>query len=169
MSNEEVRASNLLQSIKGVDFFLSMVFMKNILYKMKVVTLEMQEIRKDALEALESMKVTKVEFERIRKSDEEVKNIISLAEQNGENKGVNIQYEFEKQNRSKLYRYISELQEETRSESIRKQFFFHYRAEIYKDLNRLLSDLTDIINYMDSVIASYNIAPRLYWSMYTRS
>ena len=73
---------------------------------MKVVTLEMKEIRKDAFEAFESMEMTNIEFERIQKCDDEVTNIISVVGQNGENKGINIHLhfnEFEKQNRSELY------------------------------------------------------------------
>ena len=41
-------ASTILNNIKDVDFYVSMVFMKNILYKMKIVTLEVQQIQMDA-------------------------------------------------------------------------------------------------------------------------
>ena len=61
MSSKEARASNLLMQLKSVDFYVSLVFMKNILYKMKVVPLEMQEIRNDALNAVESLKLTNTE------------------------------------------------------------------------------------------------------------
>ena len=63
-------ASNLLGELKDVNFYISLVFMKNILYKMKVVTLNVQEIEIDAQQAVDAMKLTNNEFKRIQSNDE---------------------------------------------------------------------------------------------------
>ena len=131
MSSKEARASNLLMQLKSVDFYVSLVFMKNILYKMKVVPLEMQEIRNDALNAVESLKLTNIELRRIRNYENEVNDLLSVAERNARNKGVDVYYEFEKNNRSKLYRHLVGRQGDTRTDSIKKQLMFHYRSEMY--------------------------------------
>ena len=42
-------ASDLFEGLKDVNFYISLVFMKNMLYKMKIVTLNVQEIEIDAI------------------------------------------------------------------------------------------------------------------------
>ena len=42
-------ASDLFEGLKDVNFYISLVFVKNMLYKMKIVTLNVQEIEIDAI------------------------------------------------------------------------------------------------------------------------
>ena len=51
-------ASDLLEELKDVNFYISLVFMKNILYKMKIVTLNVQEIEVNAIQAIDTMRLT---------------------------------------------------------------------------------------------------------------
>ena len=50
-----VTASDLLEELEDVNFYISLVFMKNVLYKMKLVTLNVQEIEIDAIQAVYTM------------------------------------------------------------------------------------------------------------------
>ena len=55
-------ASNLLEKIQSFDFYLSILFMKSIMYKMKIVILEVQEIDYDILAELDAMRLTRDEM-----------------------------------------------------------------------------------------------------------
>ena len=43
---------DLLEEVKDLNFYISLVFMRNILYKMKIVTLNVQEMEIDAIKHL---------------------------------------------------------------------------------------------------------------------
>ena len=66
---------------------------------MKIVTLNVQEIEIDAIQAVDTMTLTYKEFKRIRNDDEEVVRLIKLDVDNATKNGVNPYYEFEKKNR----------------------------------------------------------------------
>ena len=55
-------ASNLLEKIQSFDFYLSILFMKSIMYKMKIVILEVQEIDYDILAELDAMRLIRDEM-----------------------------------------------------------------------------------------------------------
>ena len=63
-------ASDLLEELKDVNFYISLVFMRNILYKMmKIVTLDVQEIEIDLIQAVDTMTLTYKEFKRMRNTE----------------------------------------------------------------------------------------------------
>ena len=68
-------ASYLLEELKDVNFYISLVFMK-------IVTLNVQEIEIDAIQAVDTMTLTYKEFKRIRNDDEEVVRLIKLGADN---------------------------------------------------------------------------------------
>ena len=68
-------ASYLLEVLKDVNFYISLVFMK-------IVTLNVQEIEIDAIQAVDTMTLTYKEFKRIRNDDEEVVRLIKLGADN---------------------------------------------------------------------------------------
>ena len=94
-----VTASGLLEELEDINHYISLVFMKSVLYKMKIVTLNVQEIEIDAIQAVDTMTLTYKEFKRIRNDDEEVVRLIKLDVDNATKNGVNPYYEFEKKNR----------------------------------------------------------------------
>ena len=63
-------ASDLLEELKDVNFYISLVFMRNILYKMmKIVMLDVQEIEIDLIQAVDTMTLTYKEFKRMRNTE----------------------------------------------------------------------------------------------------
>ena len=63
-------ASDLLEELKDVNFYISLVFMRNILYKMmKIVTLDVSEIEIDLIQAVDTMTLTYKEFKRMRNTE----------------------------------------------------------------------------------------------------
>ena len=63
-------ASDLLEELKDVNFYISLVFMRNIFYKMmKIVTLDVQEIEIDLIQAVDTMTLTYKEFKRMRNTE----------------------------------------------------------------------------------------------------
>ena len=66
--------------------------MRNILNEMKIVTLNVQEIEIDAIQAVDAMTLTYKEFKRIRNDDEEVLRLIKLDGDNTAKNGVSPYY-----------------------------------------------------------------------------
>ena len=124
----------MLENIKDVNFYSCIVFMKNILYKMKVVTFDV-------------LLQTKREFELIRKEEGDV--IIKLAVNNTKTYGID-PLEFAKENR-KSSRHLKGT--ENKESTIHGKFNEFYRSVMYKVLDRLISDLTDITKFMKEIIA----------------
>ena len=59
-------ASDLLEELKDVNFYISLVFMRNTLYKMmKIVTLNVCEIEIDLIQAVATITLTYKEFKRM--------------------------------------------------------------------------------------------------------
>ena len=83
----------------------------------------------------------------MRSDEREVDSIIKLGESNARKKDVDPLYEFQKKNRSKV-RHAVDGKTETRDVIIREQFMLHYRAELDKVLDKLISDISDITNYL---------------------
>ena len=110
---------------------------------MKIVTLNVQEIKTDAMQAVDTMTLTYNEFRRIRIDEEEVVSLIKLGAENATKNGVNPYYEFEKKNRIKVRNAVTE-EEENREKIIKDLFITHYKCDLNKVLDRLISDITDV-------------------------
>ena len=64
--NCRTTASDLLEELKDVNFYISLVFMRNTLYKMmKIVTLNVCEIEIDLIQAVDTITLTYKEFKRM--------------------------------------------------------------------------------------------------------
>ena len=57
--NCQTTASDLLQELKDINFYISLVFMRNILHKMNIMTLNLPKIEIDAIQAFDTMILTK--------------------------------------------------------------------------------------------------------------
>ena len=57
--NCQTTASDFLQELKDVNFYISLVFMRNILHKMNIMTLNLPKIEIDAIQAFDTMILTK--------------------------------------------------------------------------------------------------------------
>ena len=123
---------------------------------MKIVTLNVQEIEIDAIQAVDTMTLTYKEFKRIQNDDKKVVRLIKLDVDNATKNGVNPYYEFEKKNRMKVRNPVTE-EKENREKIIKDLFIAHYKCELNKVLDRLISDITDICTYMKEVIMPVTI------------
>ena len=81
-------ASNLLEKIQSFDFYFSILFMKSIMYKMKIVILEVQEIDYDILAGLDAMCQTRNEMLRIRNDEVGLSGIIIAALEKSSSFGI---------------------------------------------------------------------------------
>ena len=125
--DEDENASNFLMDIKSVGFYIRLVLMNNILYKMKGLTLKIQEIQKDVVSAVESMKVVNQELNLIRNNESDIGIVIQIGENNAKMKGVNLMYEFDKDNRLKLLRLLDGQSDGNREKVIRDYFMLRHR------------------------------------------
>ena len=158
-SNQEIlmTAQTLLDALRDVNFYFSLIFMKNILYKMKIVNLEVQEIQKNAISAVETIEETKTEFERIRNDDLQKNNIIDIAVTNAKRFDIDPFYEFSKKYRFNLEKHLKDVQASDRDEIIEQQLMSFYRGIMNKILDRFIMDLSDIIKYMNDIILPFKI------------
>ena len=92
-------ASNLLDKMKSFEFYLSILFMKNIMYKTKIVVLEVQEIDQDILASLDVMRQTRDAMLRIREDDLGLDGIVAVAAEKCKSFGIDAEYEFSKKHR----------------------------------------------------------------------
>ena len=102
------------------------------------------------------MTLTYKEFKRIRNVDEEVVRLIKLGVDNTTKNGINLYYEFEKKNRMKVRNAVTE-EEENCEKIIKDLFIAHYKCELNKVLDRLISDIADKVTYMKEVIMPVTI------------
>ena len=123
---------------------------------MKIVTLNVQEIEIDTIKTVDTMTFTYKEFKHIQNDDEEVVLLTKLDADNATKNGVNPYYEFEKKNRIKVSNAVTE-EEEKREKIIKELFITHYKCELNKVLDCLISDIADICTYMKEVIMPVTI------------
>ena len=102
------------------------------------------------------MTFTYKELKRIQNDDDEVVRLTIFGADNATKNGINPSCKFEKKNRIKVFNALTE--EEENHEKIIKEFFItHYKCELNKVLDRLISDITDICTYMKEVIMPVTI------------
>ena len=102
------------------------------------------------------MTFTYKELKRIQNDDDEVVRLTKFGADNATKNGINPYCEFEKKNRIKVRNTVRK--EEEHHEKIIKEFFItHYKCELSKVLDRLISDITDICTYMKEVIMPVTI------------
>ncbi|CAB4005266.1 zinc finger MYM-type 1-like [Paramuricea clavata] len=81
--------------------------MKNVLYKAKIVVMEVQEIEQDILASVEVLHQTRNELLRMREDDVAMEGIISAATEKCESYGINVEYEFSKRHRPRRHLPVS--------------------------------------------------------------
>ena len=99
-------ASNLEERMESFQFYLSLLFMKNVMYKTKVAVLQVQKIEQDIISSLDVMHQTQDAMLHIREDDRAIglNGIVKAAEQKCESFGIDAQYEFSKK-RPPNFRY----------------------------------------------------------------
>ena len=85
-------AMNLLDRIKSFEFYLSMLLMKSIKYKTKVVVV--QEIDQDILASLEVLRQTRDAVVRISKDNVGLEGIVVAAADKCKSFGIDVECEF---------------------------------------------------------------------------
>lgn len=147
-------ASNLSEKIQSFDFYLSILFMKSIMYKMKIVILEVQEIDYDILAGLDAMRLTRVEMLRIRDDEVGLNGIITAALEKSNSFGIDAHYEFSKKHRP---RQPSRRIDENADNGVVPQFNQHYRQEMFKVIDRLVSDINDSFKYVSDIVVPVTV------------
>ena len=140
-------ASNLEDRMESFEFYLSLLFMKNVMYKTKIAVLEVQEIEQDILSSLDVMHQTRDAMLHIRKDDLGLNSIVKAAEQKCESFGIDAQYEFSKHRPRRPPSCIDE-NTETASAPL---FIQHYRKDMFKVIDCLTSDINDI-KYISNIV-----------------
>jgi aspartate oxidase len=99
-------ATNLLDKLKSFEFYVSLLFMKNVLYKAKIVVMEVQEIEQDILASIEVLQQTRNEMLRMCE-DVAMEGIISAATEKCESYGIHVEYKFSKRHRHREHLPVS--------------------------------------------------------------
>ena len=142
-------AINLLDRIKSFEFYLSMLFMKSIMYKTNIIVLEVQEIDQDILPSLEVMRQTQDAMVRIREDNVGLEGIVAAAADKCKSYGIDVEYEFSKKHRS---RKLPKRIDENTGNATTLLFNQHYKREMFKVVDRLVSDIDDINEYFSNIV-----------------
>ena len=144
-------ASNLLDKLQSFEFYISILFMKSILYKAKILVLEVQEVNQDILASLDAMKQTIEAMVNMRNDEVAVEGVSELASNKCKSYGEDAEYEFRKKHRPRLppARF-----DENRECSYSLNFAQFYRQEMYKVLDRLNADLVEVKDYLLNIALS---------------
>ena len=147
---------NLLDRIKSFEFYLSLLFMKDIMYKTKIVVLEVQEIDQDILASLDVMRQTRDAMLRIREDNVGLDGIISAAADKCKSVGIDVDYEFlKKHRRRKLPKRFDENTENASAPA--PLFNQHYRQEMFKVVDHLVSDIEEVSEYLSNIVLPVTI------------
>ena len=141
-------AINLLDRIKSFEFYLSMLFMKSIMYKTNIIVLEVQEIDQDILPSLEVMRQTQDAMVRIREDNVDLESTVAAAADKCKSYGTDAEYEFSKKQRP---RKPPKRIDENTGNATTLLFNQHYKQEMFKVVDRLVSDIDDITKYFSNI------------------
>ena len=119
------------------------------MYKTKSVVLEVQEIDQDILASLDVMRQTRDAMLRIREDDLGLDGIVAVAAEKCKSFGIDAEYEFSKKHRRR--RPPLRIDENTNNANV-PLFSQHYRQEMFKVVDRLVSDIDDINKYLSSIV-----------------
>ena len=107
---------------------------------MKIVIVEVQEIEYDILAGLDGMCLTQDEMLRIRDDEVGLNCIITAALEKNTSFEIDGHYEFSKKH---CPRQLPRRIDENADNGVIPQFNQHYRQEMFKVFNRLVSDIKD--------------------------
>ena len=142
-------ALNHLDKIKSFEFYLSILFMKNIVYNTKIVVFEVQEIDQDILDSLDVMRQTRDAMLRIRENNLVLDDIVTVVAEKCKSFGIDAEYEFSKKHRPRRPPIRIDKNTDNANSPLFNQ---HYRQEMFKVVGRLVSDIDDINKYLSSIV-----------------
>ena len=132
-------ASHLPEELQSFEFHLSFLFMKNIMPKMEIMVPEVQEIKQDILSCLVALCHTRDAQLRIRNDEIGLDGILKFA----------VLYEFSKKHRP---RKVPKRIDENRDNFSTPSFETHHVQEMFEVVDRLASDIKDIIDYLSKIV-----------------
>ena len=77
-SKVKAMISGLLKNMKSFDFIVSLMFMKNIMFKTKILSESLQREELNIMDALQLTKVTVTSLERINNKDAEINDMTAV-------------------------------------------------------------------------------------------
>ena len=78
-SKVKAMISGLLKNVKSFDFIVSLMFMKNIMFKTKILSESLQQEELNIMDALQLTKATVTSLERINNKETEINDMIDAA------------------------------------------------------------------------------------------
>ena len=97
-----IKAENLLGKIESFDFIVSIMFMRNVMSKTKILTKQIQAIDLNIFQALEAPEVTINTLKYIRVNENDINNQIDAAIAFGAERGIDAPSEFAKHHRLRM-------------------------------------------------------------------
>ena len=141
----KTKAFGILTKIKSFDFIFAIMFMKNVMYKMKLMIDTLQTEELDVIGALLVMAETKESLERIRKDESGVNNEVQAACSFSKQFDVDAEYEFRKIHRKRV---PPSLDEASGAEADLTMASF-YRKEVFTFVDTMSSVLSSKISALE--------------------
>lgn len=140
--NTKTKAYGLKCKIASFDFLVSMMFMKHIMNKMKLLTETFESEKLNVIDVLTVLKSCVQSLNLIRESKNEVENLIHAAAIIARKVDIDPEAEFKKQHRRRRIPKRFDSSNENQTEMTFHQF---YRSEFYKVLDSLTMEMKEKI------------------------
>ena len=141
-------ASHLPEELQSFEFHLSFLFMKNAMPKMEIMVPEVQEIKQDILSCLVALCHTRGAILRIRNDEIGLDGILKFAVEKYRSSAIHTLYEFLKKHRPHQPKRI----DGNRDNFSTPSFETHHVQEMFEVVDRLASDIKDIIDYLSKIV-----------------
>lgn len=138
-TNTKTKANSLKKNILTFDFIFSLMFMKNLLYKSKIVTEMLEKETSNLLDALMFLESTMKSYEEIRKDVNSVNGLVHASATFCEKLGIDVEREFALHHRRRKKPARFDSANKTEAELTLQAF---YR----KECNMVLDELINLMN-----------------------
>ena len=98
----KIKAKNLLGKIKAFEFIVTLIFMRNVMSKTKILTKQVQAIDLNIVDALEALDATVNTLKYLRVNEDDINRQIDAAIAFSVQRGIDVQSEFAKNHRRRV-------------------------------------------------------------------
>ena len=143
------KALGLYKKLMSVDFIISLYFMKNIMRKLKILTLELETPNRNAIDCIALIESYIKIFNNINKDSDSMDNLITAASNFATKLGVNVTAAFEQNHRIRL---LPRRLDDNPTNQVEWTLYVFYRKEFTHFLDRLNGDLQDNVKALKFIM-----------------
>lgn len=146
------KAYGLSKRILSFDFICCLMFLKTVLYKLKIITELMESSNLNIIDSISEIEGTITSLSKIRNSDNELNNLIESAKKFSQKNGISPEDDFQRHHRRRVApRKLDESRENTVDFNINQFFRKEFITVLDTGITFLQDDLKNVINNMQPI------------------